>query len=33
VQTERQLRPQEITPRFLMIHTFAHLVMNRLTFE
>jgi hypothetical protein len=33
VQTERQLRPREITPRFLMIHTFAHLVMNRLTFE
>jgi MrfA Zn-binding domain len=33
VQTERQLKPREITPRFLLIHTFAHLVMNRLTFE
>jgi hypothetical protein len=33
VQTERQLRPREITPRFLLVHTFAHLLMNRLTFE
>jgi hypothetical protein len=33
VQTERQLRPREITPRFLLLHTFGHLLMNRLTFE
>jgi hypothetical protein len=33
VSTERQLRPREITPRFLLLHTFAHLLMNRLTFE
>jgi hypothetical protein len=33
VRTERQLRPREITPRFLLLHTFAHLLMNRLTFE
>jgi Domain of unknown function (DUF1998) len=33
VQTERQLRPRAITPRFLLVHTFAHLLMNRLTFE
>jgi hypothetical protein len=33
VQTERRLRPREITARFLLLHTFAHLLMNRLTFE
>lgn len=33
VRTERQLKPREITPRFLLLHTFAHLLMNRLTFD
>lgn len=33
VQKTRQLRPRAITPRFVLIHTFAHLIMNRLTFE
>jgi hypothetical protein len=33
VQSARQLRPRTITPRFLLAHTFAHLLMNRLTFE
>jgi hypothetical protein len=29
----RHLRERIISPRFLMIHTLAHLIMNRLTFE
>lgn len=33
VQQNRRLRDQEITPRFVLLHTFAHILMNRLTFE
>ena len=33
VQQNRRLREQEITPRFVLLHTFSHLLMNRLTFE
>lgn len=33
VQKERRLRERPITPRFVLIHTFAHLLMNRLTFD
>lgn len=33
VQQNRRLKEQEITPRFVLLHTFAHLLMNRLTFE
>lgn len=33
VQQNRRLREQEITPRFVLLHTFAHILMNRLTFE
>jgi hypothetical protein len=33
VQQRRKLRDQEISPRFVLLHTFAHIVMNRLTFE
>jgi hypothetical protein len=33
VQSERQLRPRSLTPRFVLVHTLAHLVINRLTFE
>jgi hypothetical protein len=33
VQQSRRLREQEITPRFVLLHTFAHILMNRLTFE
>lgn len=33
VQQARKLRQQHITPRFVLLHTFAHLIMNRLTFE
>lgn len=29
----RKLRERAITPRFVLIHTLAHLLMNRLTFE
>ncbi len=29
----RQLRPRDITPRFLLLHTFSHLLINQLTFE
>jgi Domain of unknown function (DUF1998) len=32
-RSDRQLRAREITPRFLVVHTFAHLVINQLTFE
>jgi hypothetical protein len=32
-RSDRQLRAREITPRFLLVHTFAHLVINQLTFE
>ncbi len=33
VQQSRRLRQQQITPRFVLLHTLAHLIMNRLTFE
>jgi hypothetical protein len=33
VQVKRQLHIRSISPRFVLLHTFAHLVMNRLTFE
>lgn len=29
----RRLRPREVSARFILLHTFAHLLMNRLTFE
>ena len=29
----RHLRPRTITPTFLLVHTFAHLLINQLTFE
>ena len=29
----RQLRARSITPRFLLLHTFSHLLINQLTFE
>lgn len=32
-QQERGLREKEIGARFLLVHTFAHLLINRLTFE
>jgi hypothetical protein len=33
VQEERGLRPRNLSARFVMVHTFAHLLMNRLTYE
>jgi hypothetical protein len=33
VQEERHLREQELTPRLVLIHTLAHVLMARLTFE
>lgn len=33
VQQNRRLREHEITPRFVLLHTFSHVLMNRLTFE
>jgi len=33
VQSARRLRQRNLTPRFLLSHTLAHLIMNRLTFE
>lgn len=32
-QATRQLRQRAILPRFVLLHTLAHLVMNQLTFE
>ena len=32
-QTRRQLRPRDLTARFLLVHTLAHVLMNQLTFE
>ncbi len=32
-QQARRLRPRVIIPRFVLLHSFAHLLMNRLTFE
>jgi hypothetical protein len=33
VQEQRHLRKRPLTPRFILLHTFAHLLINRLTFE
>lgn len=33
IQENRRLRTMQITPRFVLLHTFAHILMNRLTFE
>lgn len=33
LQGKRRLRERPIGPRFVLLHTLAHLVMNRLTFE
>jgi hypothetical protein len=33
VQQSRHLRDKPLSPRFLLLHTFAHMLMNRLTFE
>lgn len=33
LQMNRRLRDRIIGPRFILIHTFAHLLMNRLTFD
>jgi hypothetical protein len=33
VQKSRRLGEQEIIPRLVLLHTFAHILMNRLTFE
>ncbi len=33
LQITRRLRDRPIGPRFILIHTFAHLIMNRLTFD
>jgi len=33
IQEIRRLRDRPISPRFILIHTLAHLLMNRLTFE
>lgn len=30
---DRHLRERHITPRFILLHTFAHLLINQLTFE
>ncbi|MFA4845970.1 MAG: DUF1998 domain-containing protein [Patescibacteria group bacterium] len=33
IQTRKRLHTRSITPRFVLLHTFAHLIINRLTFE
>src|SRR5262249_3494904 len=33
VQKARRLRERDLTPRFVLLHTLAHLIMNQLTFE
>lgn len=33
VQKAKGFRQRDITPRFVLLHTFSHLLMNRLTFE
>ena len=33
IQEERHQRGHEVNPRFILIHSFAHIAMNRLTFE
>jgi hypothetical protein len=32
-RADRHLRPRHVTPAFLLLHTFAHLLINQLTFE
>jgi hypothetical protein len=32
-QKTRQLGSRELTPRFVLLHTIAHMIMNQLTFE
>lgn len=33
LQAVRKLRERHVTPRFVLVHTFAHLIMNRLIYE
>jgi hypothetical protein len=33
VQRRRHLRDRQITPRFVLLHTLSHVIMNELTFE
>jgi hypothetical protein len=33
VQAQRHLRDRALTPRYLLVHTLAHVLMNQLTFE
>jgi hypothetical protein len=33
IQEQRRLRDRPLTPRFILLHTLAHLLINRLTFE
>jgi hypothetical protein len=33
VQQERRLRERQITPRFVLLHTLGHILMNQLTFD
>src|SRR5690606_18625898 len=33
VSARRRLEEREISARFVLLHTFAHLIMNRMTFE
>lgn len=33
VQRARKLRERDLTPRFVLLHTLSHLIMNQLTFE
>lgn len=33
IQQDRKLRDRPIGPRFVLLHTFAHLLINQLTFE
>ncbi len=33
LQQDRRLRSRPLTPRFVLLHTFAHILMNRLSFE
>ncbi len=33
VQARRKLRERSVSPRLVLVHTFAHLLMNRLVFE
>ncbi len=33
VQAERGLRDRSLSPRFVLVHTLAHLLINRLTYE